>query len=230
MDLNLKLMRWRLLPAIELEKVAGTKALLLGAGTLGSNVARALMGWGVRHITLVDNGRISYSNPVRQSLFEFEDSIAGKEKAPAAAAALRRIFPGVEAAAHILSIPMPGHAFPPDHRAKIAEDIATLEGLVQAHDVVFLLTDSRESRWLPTALAKKHSKLCITAALGFDTFVVMRHGVGYEAHDLGCYFCNDIVAPGDSTTDRTLDQVCLFFWFWFVLVLPRSTWGISLGL
>ena len=52
--------------------------------------------WGVRHITFLDNSRVSYSNPVRQSLFTFEDCLnGGKPKAQAAAEALRRIFPGV---------------------------------------------------------------------------------------------------------------------------------------
>ena len=49
-----------------------TRCLLLGAGTLGCAVARALLGWGVRRVTLVDSGRVSYSNPARQCLFEFE--------------------------------------------------------------------------------------------------------------------------------------------------------------
>lgn len=47
--------------------------LLIIPGTLGCAVARALLGWGVRHITLIDNGRVSYSNPSRQCLFEFKD-------------------------------------------------------------------------------------------------------------------------------------------------------------
>ncbi|KAI3369934.1 hypothetical protein L3Q82_024740 [Scortum barcoo] len=248
-DLNLKLMRWRLVPSLDLDKVVNTKCLLLGAGTLGCNVARTLMGWGVRHITFVDNAKISYSNPVRQPLYEFEDCLGGgKSKAMAAVDRLTKIFPGVNAEGHNMSIPMPGHPvnFSQATLSQAQRDVEQLEKLISEHDVVFLLMDTRESRWLPTVIAASKRKLVVNAALGFDTFVVMRHGLkkppasissgadsssscssassssstpagsvqgsslfsNIPGHKLGCYFCNDVVAPGDSTRDRTLDQQC----------------------
>ena len=118
-DLNIRLMKWRMWPALAVERLAQAKCLLLGAGTLGCAVARCLIGWGVRHITFVDNGLVSFSNPVRQSLFEFEDCLQKKFKAVAAAQRLQKIFPDIRAEGWIVTIPMPGHPFssPPPFRS-----------------------------------------------------------------------------------------------------------------
>nr|BAX30162.1 ubiquitin-activating enzyme E1 [Polyandrocarpa misakiensis] len=219
-DLNLKLMRWRLMPSIDLDKISNSKCLLLGSGTLGCNVARALLGWGVKNITLLDYGKVSFSNPVRQSLFEFTDcsTSGGRPKALAAAERLTKIFPGVNATGVELSIPMPGHPVDTNEKtlSKAKEDVQKLEELIDTHNAVFLLMDSRESRWLPTLLCSAKGRLVINAALGFDSYLIMRHGVDTSSeslgacasHKLGCYFCNDVVAPGNSIRDRTLDQQC----------------------
>jgi ubiquitin-like modifier-activating enzyme ATG7 len=94
-SLNLKLMKWRIAPDVDLNVIKAQKCLLLGSGTLGCNVARCLLGWGVETITLVDNSKISYSNPVRQSLFTFNDSTMSMNKAVRAAESLKLIYPGV---------------------------------------------------------------------------------------------------------------------------------------
>lgn len=200
-DLNLKLMKWRISPNLNLEKIKDTKCLLLGAGTLGSYVARNLLGWGVRHITFVDNGKVSFSNPVRQPLFNFRDCLnGGTSKAPQAAAALKEIYPGADARGFLLSVPMAGH--PVMDQAKTKQEFESLKSLIAEHDVIFLLMDTREARWLPTVMGKASGKVVMNAALGFDSFVVMRHGMRLEESrekELGCYFCNDVVAPADAS-------------------------------
>ncbi|MBW0488272.1 hypothetical protein O181_027987 [Austropuccinia psidii MF-1] len=224
-DLNLKLMRWRILPDLNLEKISSTRCLLLGAGTLGCYVSRTLLAWGVRKITFVDSAKVSFSNPVRQPLFEFQDCLdGGKPKAACAAASLKRIYPGIDVEGIELSIPMPGHPIAENLIDHAKQDVERLEKLFDEHDVIYLLMDSRESRWLPTLLGASKRKLVINAALGFDSYLVMRHGVRSscppesspvqctsslpQIRQLGCYFCNDVVAPADSLTDRTLDQMC----------------------
>ncbi|TMW67127.1 hypothetical protein Poli38472_012243 [Pythium oligandrum] len=208
-DLNLKLMLWRQLPSLQLDVLANTKCLVLGAGTLGCYTARSLLSWGFRHITLADNSVVSHSNPVRQPLFEFQD--VGKPKAECAANSLKRIFPLVNSRGVHLSIPMAGHALSNTQLVDDAkQSLEQLQELIDSHDVVFLGTDSRESRWLPTVICAAKKKLLLNAALGFDSYLVMRHGVGAteSSKSLGCYFCNDIVSPRDSLKDRTLDQMC----------------------
>lgn len=215
-DLNLRLIKWRIAPTIDLDVIKNSSYLLLGAGTLGSYVARNLMGWGARHITLVDNGRVSYSNPVRQPLFKFKDcQNGGAPKAETAAEALREIYPGVNAKGICMSVPMAGHIITDD--GKVKGDFEALRDLIDAHDAIFLLMDTRESRWLPTVMAKAAGKIVINAALGFDSYMVMRHGVRLDSdakksaqsgEELGCYFCTDVVVPADSLKSTTLDQQC----------------------
>jgi len=67
-------------------------------------------------------------------------------------------------------------------------------------------------------MARASDKMLINAALGLDSWLVMRHGGNGSQNSetdgcgfrdrLGCYFCNDIVAPENSTNNRTLDQQC----------------------
>ncbi|EEB05626.1 ubiquitin-like conjugating enzyme Atg7 [Schizosaccharomyces japonicus yFS275] len=208
--LNLSLMKWRLVPDLNLEKITNLKCLILGSGTLGCHVARNLMAWGVRNITFIDNSRVSYSNPVRQSLFTFEDcKNGGQWKAECAAKRLKEICPDMKSKGYNLTIPMIGHPISASEVKKVKSDYTSFEQLMIDADVIFLLTDTRESRWLPSVIAAELNKTLINAALGFDSWVVMRHGKKFQGkRELGCYFCNDVFAPTNSMLDRSIDQTC----------------------
>jgi ubiquitin-like modifier-activating enzyme ATG7 len=161
---------------------------------------------------MVDQSFVKFNNPTRQWLFNYEDADNRVHKAKAAVDNLSKISPTIVASYHDLSIPMPGHPITDEVRfKKIIDD---LDDLINEADTVFLLTDSRESRWLPTLLCSAKNKLLINIALGFDSYLVMRYGkqdipTNTDTHSvMGCYFCNDIVAPINSLENRTLDQQC----------------------
>lgn len=237
-NLNLSLMKWRLAPQLQQAALSKLRVLLIGAGTLGCHVARGLFAWGVRSVTLVDGGRVALSNPVRQPLFTSAQASDGQPKAAAAAASLGAITATSQAVGEMLSVPMPGHvslaecstaalramceqaaaaepsavldALKDDAAgAATARSLARLEELMLQHDVVYLLTDTRESRWLPSLLAAVHSIPLFNVALGFDGWLVQRHGVQVDGKLSGaCYFCSDVIGPADTLTGRSLDQQC----------------------
>lgn len=44
-------------------------------------------------------------------------------------------------------------------RSKVRDDVKELEKLIKEHDCVYLLMDTRESRWLPTVIAAAEKKV-----------------------------------------------------------------------
>lgn len=197
-NLNLKLIKWQLAPHLDLDQIQRQRCLLFGAGTLGCNVLRLLIGWGVKEVTVVDSGICTHSNPTRQSMISLADAVKKTPKVDALAEQTRLIAPHVHVEPIQMRIPMPGHM----HSDSLLADCRQIDHLISTCDVVFLLTDSRESRWLPTVLAKRHSKLCICIAIGFDSYLAMRHGPS-------CYFCQDSCLPlTDTVSNRTMDMQC----------------------
>ena len=80
------------------------------------------------------------------------------------------------------------------------------------HNVKFRIVARYNCRLYIKLIRYSLPQICINSALGFDTYLVMRHGVKGESEvleaphigastisgsQLGCYFCNDVVAPGD---------------------------------
>lgn len=60
-----------------------------------------------------------------------------------------------------MHIPMPGHPVGESFKEQTEKDVEQLEQLVAAHDIIFLLLDSREARWLPTVLGALHQKVAV---------------------------------------------------------------------
>ena len=85
---------------------------------------------------------------------------------------------------------MPGHPIPPSSADQATQDIELLEKLFDEHDAIFLLMDSRESRWLPTVLGAAKGR--IPAITDRAIVHAARADAAYNGYASTMYACVDV--------------------------------------
>eukprot|EP01070_Trichotokara_eunicae_P004314 Trichotokara_eunicae@DN3888_c0_g1_i1.p1 len=141
-------MKWTNVPSVDLDVFSDSRICIIGVGSLGCQMVISLLAWGCNKYSFVDNGTVGYSNVVRQSLFDV--SSLGKPKVFEAKNRLLNLDPRSDVNAVVLDVPMPGHHRYDDQ--ELTQTVTQLEDLVENCEVLLILTDSREARWLPTLL------------------------------------------------------------------------------
>ena len=167
----LRYSRHILLPQIGIEgqqRLLAARALVIGAGGLGSPVALYLASAGVGRITLCDDETVDLTNLQRQIVHRTES--IGRRKVESARATLAAINPGVEVAA-------------------LAErvDEQRLATLAAEHDVVIDGSDNFATRHaVNRACVRLKRPLVSGAAVRFDGQVAV---FDLRAPDSPCYAC-----------------------------------------
>ena len=170
-DQLLRYSRHILLPEIGIEgqqRLLGARALLIGAGGLGSPIALYLASAGVGRITICDDDTVDLTNLQRQIIHR-TDSI-GQEKAHSARATLASINPEVEVVA-------------------ITERVSgeRLSALVAEADVVLDGSDNFGTRHAVNRACVQHGKPLVSgAAVRFDGQVSV---FDMRQSDAPCYAC-----------------------------------------
>ena len=150
------------------QRLLASRALIVGAGGLGSPVALYLSSAGVGHITVVDHDTVDATNLQRQIAHTLAD--VGKPKAQSIQESVARINPDIQVT--VIT-----------QRA----DAALLNGLVQHTDVVLDCTDNFSTRHAINRACVKHGKPLVSgAAIRFDGQVTV-----YDPRDAQspCYAC-----------------------------------------
>ena len=150
------------------QALLASRALIVGAGGLGSPVALYLGSAGVGHLTVVDHDRVDATNLQRQIAHRL--SSVGEFKAESIKRAITDINPDVE----VTSV------------TRRADD-ALLDILVAQADVVLDCTDNFATRHAINRATTKHRKPLVSgAALRFDGQVAV-----YDPRDAlsPCYAC-----------------------------------------
>ena len=161
------------------ERLLHSRALVIGAGGLGSPVALYLGSAGVGHITLVDHDHVDATNLQRQIAHTM--ARVGEPKAHSARDAIAEINPDVQVT-------------PVLQRA----DAALLNTLVPQADVVLDCTDNFATRHAVNRACVAHGKPLVSgAAIRFDGQISVYDN---RRGDLPCYAC---VFPESAAFEET---------------------------
>ncbi len=169
------------------ERWLAARALVIGAGGLGSPAALYLGSAGVGHITLVDDDVVDVTNLQRQIAHAM--SRVGQPKVESAAQAVAGLNPEVQVEAVIA-------------RA----DAALLERLVPQADVVLDCSDNFATRHAVNAACVRHGKPLVSgAAIRFDGQI----GV-FDLRDARspCYAC--VFPPGEAFEETRCAMLGVF--------------------
>ncbi|MBB1073887.1 molybdopterin-synthase adenylyltransferase MoeB [Rhodoferax sp. 4810] len=161
------------------QRIHQARALIIGAGGLGSPVALYLSSAGVGHITVVDHDTVDITNLQRQ--IAHTEASVGTPKVES----LKRAMTGIN---HQVQV----------HPIQARADAALLDDLVAQADVVLDCCDNFATRHAINAACVTHrTPLVSGAAIRFDGQVCV-----YDARDPAspCYAC---VFPPDETLEET---------------------------
>jgi molybdopterin/thiamine biosynthesis adenylyltransferase len=160
------------------QRLLAGRALVIGAGGLGSPVALYLATAGVGQITLVDDDTVDLTNLQRQ--IAHTAARIGMAKVSSAAAAMAAINPEVSV-----------------NTVQARADAALLDRLVSAADVVIDCCDNFATRQAVNRVCVAHAKPLVSgAAIGFDGQISVYDTRHAEAP---CYAC---LFPPDSAFDE----------------------------
>lgn len=162
------------------QRLAESRAVIIGCGALGSVIANTLVRAGIGRIRIVDRDFIEEHNLQRQVLFTEEDIRDGLPKAVAAERHLRRINSSIEIEGIVADA-----------------NFTNIEGFVDGADVIMDGLDNFEARFLINDVSLKHGIPWVYGAAIASSGMTATIIPGKTP----CFRCISASAPGGGVTD-----------------------------
>ncbi len=161
-------------------RLAGSRAVIIGCGALGTVIANTLVRAGVGRVRIVDRDFIEEHNLQRQVLFSEDDIKKGLPKAVAAKRRLRQINSSIEIEGIIADV-----------------NFTNIESFVDGADIIMDGLDNFETRFLINDASLKHGIPWVYGAAIASSGITATIIPGKTP----CFRCISASAPGGGVTD-----------------------------